>query len=275
MPFLDVPHIPAQIAIEKAVRHTAHDMVYMHFHLCCEFYFLLSGERRYFIGHTIYDVEPGDVVLIPKNELHQTTTLHNKGFERYVVYFYEESVRELLNKLGEDAVHTFLSGGCFRLPPDQSEKIRKALEQLALEYNLNDPYTQPMAQNILHHILLTVFRHGVLKSREKNKSTDRIQEVARYISENYASPITLHDAAQKAYMEDTHFSKQFKRMTGFGFHEYLIQTRIKAAEQLLLYTDLDMNAIAEQCGFSGSNYFGDAFRRYKGMSPSTYRKQNS
>ena len=271
---LYIPHMPDQITIDKVQHKAADDMPDMHFHTCYELYFLISGERRYFIGHTIYDVTPGNVVLIPRNELHQTTALHNKGYDRYVLYFYEESIRELLHSLGEQTVESFFQSGCFHLPPEHSEQIRKLLDQMAREANQKDCFSKILTKTLLHQILLCVFRHGIKKSREKNENTDKIQEVARYISENYGTNISLEQASKLAFMEKTYFSKQFKKMTGFGFHEYLIQTRLKAAEQLLRLTTLSISEISEQCGFSGSNYFGDVFHRWKGMSPTDYRKHH-
>ena len=76
-------------------------------------------------------------------------------------------------------------------------------------------------------------------------------------------------------MEKTYFSRRFKALTGFGFLEYLTQTRIRAAEQLLIETELSIENIAELTGFSCSNYFGDVFRHYKGVSPTAYRIQSS
>lgn len=269
---LYIPVKPDQIIIDKVQHKAADDMPYMHFHPCYELYFLISGERRYFIGHTIYDVAPGDVVLIPRNEIHQTTALHNKGYDRYVMYFYEDSIRELSTALGEHTVETFFQSGCFRLPWEHSEMVRKTLEQIVRERSQKDRFSDAMVKNLLHQILLCIFRYGTKKSREKSENTDKIQEVARYISENYASHITLDHASRLAFMEKTYFSKQFKKLTGFGFHEYLIQTRLKAAEEQLRLTKLSISEISEQCGFSGSNYFGDVFHRWKGMSPTEYRK---
>ena len=72
-------------------------------------------------------------------------------------------------------------------------------------------------------------------------------------------------------MEKTYFSKRFKALTGFGFLEYLTQTRLQAAQELLTATEMSIGDISEACGFSSSNYFGDVFRRCCGMSPSDYR----
>ena len=83
--------------------------------------------------------------------------------------------------------------------------------------------------------------------------------------------LTLEDAAGLVHMEKTYFSKRFKALTGFGFLDYLTQTRLRAAEDLLTRTSLSIGDISDACGFSGSNYFGDVFRRYHGISPSEYR----
>ena len=60
-----------------------------------ELYFLVAGQRRYFVGHTIYDAYPGNLVIIPKTELHKTTSSTAKGYDRYVVYFSDEDVTDL------------------------------------------------------------------------------------------------------------------------------------------------------------------------------------
>lgn len=117
-------------------------------------------------------------------------------------------------------------------------------------------------------------RHGEAATVASGSRAEKIQEAAQYISENYAGELTLHTVAQRVYMEDTYFSKQFKALTGVGFQEYLTKTRLKAAENLLETTDLTVGQIAQRCGFSAGNYFGDAFKAAKGVSPSRFRKQN-
>ena len=72
----------------------------------------------------------------------------------------------------------------------------------------------------------------------------------------------------------SYFSRKFKLCTGFGYKEYLITVRIIEACRLLLNTDMSITQIAENCGFDDSNYFGDCFKKIKGMSPREYRKAN-
>lgn len=103
---------------------------------------------------------------------------------------------------------------------------------------------------------------------------DRIQEVCRYICNYYNKPISLNEMAKIAYMSPTYFSKKFKRVTGFGFNEYLNNVRIKMATSLLMETQSSITEIATFCGYQDSNYFGDVFKKIIGISPNKYRKEH-
>lgn len=258
--------------IEQAVSDKPNDMVLLHAHQNHELYYLVSGQRRYFIGHTIFDVYPGNLVIIPRTELHRTTSPGTKGYDRYVIYFSDKEMGDLIDAVGAEAYGKFLQVTCLQLPPAIAQQVKQEMEALMQERMLKRAYADAFAVQHLRNILLAALRHGTPREPCTGETADKIQEVARYISQNYSRELTLSEAAAMAYMEETYFSKQFKKLTGFGFREYLTQTRIRAAEQLLQTTALSVSAIAEQCGFSGGNYFGDAFRRCTGLSPRQYRE---
>ena len=260
------------ITAEKDKTDRPQSMTYMHEHTCHEIYLLISGRRRYFIGHTIYDLAPGNVIIIPKGELHRTTAIGKAGHDRYVIYFYENRIKALIDNVGRDRFDAFLKCRALKISGEVTRQIQQKIELLLDEKKNADKFTKAFEENILQEILLLLMRHGEEKTGVSGGRAEKIQEAAQFISENYGSDITLHSAAQLVYMEDTYFSKQFRVFTGFGFNEYLIKTRIKAAENLLEKTELSVGEIAERCGFSAGNYFGDVFKKQKGMSPSQYRK---
>lgn len=242
----------------------------MHAHDSHELYFLLSGHRRYFVGDTIYDVDAGELVLIPKGQLHRTVATGN--FQRYVLYVSLEDCESFSQLMGEDALKKLMYSGCLQLPEETVMQLRKDLTLLEWELRENREYREGYCTHLLNDILFCALCRGVKKGASHKENTDKIQEVARYISRNYSREITLDSAAELACMEKTYFSKRFKALTGFGFQEYLTQTRIKAAQDLLLCSSLTVGQVAEACGFAGGNYFGDVFRRYVGVSPSRYRR---
>lgn len=246
---------------------------FMHSHQYHELFFLLSGQRRYFVGHTIYDVTPGNLVIIPQTQLHRTAPSLHKNYERYLLNFYETDHPYFVDAMGRDTFDTLMHSGCLEFPSHTARKMQQDLERLEQELASPSPYAKPIAAHLLQEILITALCSGKKKEPYHGEGANKVQEVARYISQNYAQPITLQDAAQMAYMEKTYFSKRFKVLTGFGFWEYLTQTRLRAAEQMLRETQLPIGQIAEHCGFCNGNHFGDIFRRWKGTSPSDYRKR--
>lgn len=243
----------------------------MHTHLQHELYFLLSGQRRYFIGSSIYDVSPGNLVIVPKTELHKTTSTRKMGYDRYVLFFSDEDIPDFISLLGEETYHRLMTGSCLLLPPDTAKAMQQQLSQMHRCFGSGEPYEGVFLVNQLRSLLLCALRQGKPTLPCTGESADKIQQVARYVSENFHLPLTLHHGAQLACMEDTYFSKRFKALTGLGFQEYLTSTRLRKAKQLLRQSALSVGQIAERCGFSGSNYFGDAFRKQTGMSPSDYR----
>ncbi len=243
-----------------------------HAHDYHELYFLVSGKRRYFIGHKIYDVSPDNLVFIPAFETHKTTSLNMSGYERYVLFVYEQRLQSFIELLGKEEFNRLMNCGCLKLPQKAARQIEKDLEILCNECKSDSPYSQAYLNHLVQDILLCALRYGDKKSTSASEIANQIQVVSKYIRENYDTHITLSDAAKMVYMERTYFSKKFKQLTGFGFQEFLTQTRIDAAQRLLKNSNLSIIEIAGRCGFSSSNYFGDVFRRLSGTSPSDFRK---
>lgn len=258
-------------SMERTTTQKHWNMSAMHAHQDYELYFLISGQRRYFLGHTIYDVAPCNVVFIPRTMLHRTVALGNKGFDRYVINFSQEHYDTFVRMTGRDPFAPYPKGACLQLPPDKTRLLMKCFEQMEQALNEAGEWAQGASATLFYEILLDCFRFGKPKQPCQEETADKIQQAARYISEHYADLLTLEDAAGLVHMEKTYFSKRFKALTGFGFLDYLTQTRLRAAEDLLTRTSLSIGDISDTCGFSGSNYFGDVFRRYHGISPSEYR----
>ena len=244
-----------------------------HSHPYYELYYQISGERRYFIGDSIYDIYPGDIVFIKPYELHRTVSSNNKGFERYIINFNHNHIKELEKEIGEENLNEFLNLQCIRFTSKNAEKINNLIDIVNMENMSHDKYSNQFKQNLLSHIVLFSLRHGESKNQRTKDGADKIQDVAHYIKENCHLKITLHDASKLAFMEETYFSKKFKQLTGFGFNEYLTQIRLRKSESLLLSTKQTIGEIAEMCGFSSANYFGDIFKNCNGESPSQYRKR--
>jgi AraC-like DNA-binding protein len=81
--------------------------------------------------------------------------------------------------------------------------------------------------------------------------------------------------AGRFFISPEHFSRIFKRETGFNFSEYLNLLRLKRAETLLRQLNTaPITQIAQSCGFNDSNYFSVQFKKLYGISPKKFQGMN-
>ena len=57
-------------------------------------------------------------------------------------------------------------------------------------------------------------------------------------------------------------------------HAYLLRQRIDKAKRLLLTTQMSIQDISEQVGFSNVNIFIRSFKNAMGMTPTAFRSKN-
>ncbi|MCH5257708.1 MAG: helix-turn-helix transcriptional regulator [Lachnospiraceae bacterium] len=152
------------------------------------------------------------------------------------------------------------------------------MNRMLSEYEHSDDYSDINIKNCLQELIIFLIRHKHRKNNEYIQSIDMtdtlMQEAAKYIRNNYMKELFLETVASYVNISPTYFSKKFKSSTGFGYKEYLINVRIQAASDMLIETNESISEIALKCGFNDSDYFGNAFKRAKGISPLKYRKTN-
>lgn len=109
--------------------------------------------------------------------------------------------------------------------------------------------------------------------RDTEAHTDRMNKILKYISKNVANPLLgAPMVCDEFNMSTTHFSRIFKENLGVNFSVYLATLRITKAKKLLLESDMNLNAIAQEVGYISSQNLLRLFKRYEGVSPSAYRQ---
>lgn len=250
-------------------RQRAFNMQHGHRHDYHELYYLVSGERRYFIGDRIFTVKSGDLVFIPRGALHRTTRIKTDAHERILVSVQEgqipPSIRGDVKRLFEKRVVT--------IPAKHRVSLREHLLQMDREYQSGAPYGEEMQQSYVAQLLVQLLRmHPQAADNSRPEADLVIEQAAKYISLHFAEELTLTSAARQFAMSPAHFSRKFKQTTGFGFNEYLTHIRMTYAERLLRGSRFPITEVAIQSGFNDSNYFAAVFRKYHGVTPYKYRK---
>lgn len=110
---------------------------------------------------------------------------------------------------------------------------------------------------------------------QKQKTANIITKVKELVEKNYADDASLETVASQVYISPCYLSVIFKKETNITFKNYLIQTRINKAKELLETTDMKIYEIAEKVGYTDTRYFSELFQRICGKTPSQYRTRKT
>ncbi|WP_180272757.1 AraC family transcriptional regulator [Konateibacter massiliensis] len=269
------------IGIDRVIRDYDFTMPIKHLHNEYELYYLVKGQRYYFIENESYLVEQGSLVIINKNQVHKTATYENPCHDRIVLNFHESIVAELA------ALANFSTGSFFQnyygvlpLDKDLQKRVQYLLLQIYKELKNKEAHSSSMVSMYIMEILIHADRlarsmnslnRGVLAQSEKHK---RVNQTATYIQSNYGDKkLSLDSIADSQFISKSYLSRIFKEVTGFTVNEYLHICRVQEAKKLLEQTENSVRAIANKVGFETSSYFERIFKKYTGNTPLKHRKK--
>mgnify|MGYP001029682921 CR=1 FL=1 len=113
--------------------------------------------------------------------------------------------------------------------------------------------------------------HNSIHIREENMTI--VEKVKRYIAESiHDQHLSREDIANHVFLNPDYLTRVFKKETGMSISDYLQQTRIEYAKELLLNTDQSVSEVANASGYSNLSYFSSIFKKFTGSSPGEYRK---
>ncbi len=104
--------------------------------------------------------------------------------------------------------------------------------------------------------------------------SDRMSKVHDFVELNYQRKIYLKELAQLVSMSEQSFSRFFSKMMGRPFFSFLNEYRINIAGRMLIDTDWSVAQIGFSCGYESLPFFHKQFNKFKGESPSKFRKRH-
>ena len=242
----------------------------MHHHSSWELYYLIKGEREYFIEDEFFKLSDSDMVLIPKNALHRTA---GKGASRFLVYFSEEFLNKFFTPV---AMETLFSKRPFVFRADEGERDRfnHIFNALLTEYNRAEREQAPLDEGLVAgylYQLLFAMTHAPNTYVPHNYTDARIAQVIKYINENYSQIRDIEEIASHFFVSKYHLCRIFNKNLGIPLITYLNTIKIREACNMIKDGKLNLTEIAMQCGFNSSSYFCKVFKKEIGISPKAYR----
>lgn len=255
-----------------------------HYHPECELTYIVRGEGTRFIGDSVQQFGPGDLILAGPNLPHcwinddegsedpQRNELLVLQFKWDCLGndFLESPDARALQSLFKDAQRGL------KLTGESVEGIAHTLHKLNSESGLKRLTT---FMHLLDLLSQAHEREVLTSELYVTDTTDfhggRMGKVLDYLKANLADDIKQSDVAELVAMTPQGFSRFFRATTGRTFVSFVNVMRIMEACRLLANTNRDVIDIAFECGYANLSNFNRRFSELKKTTPREYRNQHS
>lgn len=249
-----------------------------HFWCNSEYYTKREGYRSILLIYTVsgngharyrdreYELKAGRMLLMDCYDYQEYFSGSDSVWEIKWLHFYGSTSQEYFNMIYDK------HGAVIDLPDGTG--VQAILDEILKMADKRVFLPEARISMLITQLLTEVLLEGTDSSESYDATAlnEHVQLALEYIEENYSSSISLSDMASHSCCSEYHFSRLFKRTTGYSPYEYVVKYRVNKAKNLLKNTDKTVEEISEGVGFGSTSNFIRTFRELEGMTPLKYRK---
>ncbi|OKH90197.1 helix-turn-helix domain-containing protein [Thalassospira sp. TSL5-1] len=254
--------------------------------------FTTNGEARIEFDDRQFSVGPQSLLTIPPGTVHGFR--FSQDIDGWVISLTDDHLREILalvprlnscldKPLYVPPVQLALyqtdqpSGHSLPLPAHQAAHTKTdfLIRQLVQEYYGHAIGRLFALRNIIGLLLLEAGRHGELHrdgrlSRQEQKNA-KFRKFQTLIETDYRQHLPLARYAREIGVTTTQLNRICKDIVEQTAIEVLHNRLVLEAKRILIYTDINIQQIADELGYQDAGYFSRFFTKKAGMSPARYR----
>ncbi|TQM92488.1 helix-turn-helix transcriptional regulator [Roseinatronobacter monicus] len=231
------------------------------------FLWITNGQGRITIGARTRGFHPHNAIFIPAGTLHGMQALTR--VQGTAIYF---GARHGL-ELPETALHLRLRDA------SQHAEVSQLVDYVQREVEGQRPKADQAAYHQLGLLAIWLDRHNAAHQGENAAEMTQLNAnerlTARYaalLEREFGSSLNVTDYATALGVTPTHLTRACRASCGRTALDMIQTRRLYEARKLLMETDIPVQDIARNLGFSTPSYFSRAFSLQIGQPPSSYRK---
>ena len=176
----------------------------------------------------------------------------------------QEMISQLMHEIGGTVIGIAQSMG------EEGEPIvRTIVENMPSTHHFDTAHCAEILYSAIKSIC------GNIAKVQNGRKKQLAEDICGYITQNYGNQLlSLNLIADEFKMSKSYLSTFFKEQTGEHLSHYIETVRINHACELLRKGDLNIDAIAAECGYNSAISFRRAFKRLKDINPSELKETN-
>ncbi len=129
------------------------------------------------------------------------------------------------------------------------------------------------AQQLRQQCTVLIRTLRAYEESEQRQKSDKVTKALEYIGEHFDDPgICAEKIGDALGVSASYVSRILKQNTGLGVVDHIHGARLQKAKALLEETELSLDEIAHQVGFSSRFTLTRSFKRYEEMTPGAWRE---
>lgn len=244
-----------------------------------EVVYIVSGTGTQNINGNEFSYGEGDLFLLMPDDMHYFTftTKTQLFFIRFNKIFFNtnEMTSSFLQQIEQRFFNANAFQGCIINHKEDNVVIKHLIQSLLLEMKGMRIYEREVTQLLVHSVLIIISRNLLQRTALKinEKIEDKAAHIIQYVHENiyHSEKLTAANISKVFGISVTYVGRYFKSQTGKSLSEYTAQYRMKLIENRLQYSDMRINEIADEFGFTDKSHLNRFVKKLKGVSPSVFR----
>ena len=254
--------------------------VWAHKNSFFELIYVLSGTGKQCINQHKFNYHPGHMFLITPDDCHSfdIETTSQFFFLRFNdIYIRSKGISsadlQRLEFILQNANH---QPGCILKNQSDKSLVRAMVEAVIREGLNRDLYHKELVQQLVNTLIVVVARNiaKYLPEQVNECTEEKALGILEYIQNNIYHPekIRTEMVSKHFGISETYLGRYFKKHMNETMQQYTINYRTKFIMNRLQHSDMRINEIADELGFTDESHLNKFFRKQKGQSPGQYRK---
>lgn len=224
--------------------------------------YVVSGKGKIEIDDQVFEVKAGDsYILEPHTKQHYYANKQDP-FKKYWINFRSDEIEQFLKTLKLNGIYYF--------PNTNLEDLFSDLFGLENVSSFSNDISFKVFQivcNMLIRIKSRYFR------KDELQIPNYLKEAKKIIDNSIVNKVSIDEICKKVYVSKPTLIESFKKYFGVTPNQYRTKRKIQLASLMLTSSNLDMNGIANNLGFTDTFTFSHWFKNNTGLSPSKYRQE--
>jgi len=142
-----------------------------------------------------------------------------------------------------------------------------------------DLYNNELIRQLVNTLIVVVARNiaRYLPDGINDHTEGKVMEILQYIQQHiyYPEKIRTDSLSRRFGVSEAYLGRYFKKHTKETLQQYIIHYKLKMVENRLLHSDLRINEIVRELGFTDESHLNRTFKKFSGFSPTAFRKKRA